>query len=96
MGRSYLAVMATTALSTSSTDTLPPVRVHLLAWGLTEQHVDKAVRTAQGRPARRAWDFAEVERSTDDACPINVCDPKVIAADCGSGWAYAVYAAGDG
>ena len=84
--------MATTALCTSPADILP-VRVRLLAWGLTERGVDKAIRTAQSGQARRGWEFAEIDRSTDDACPIDVCDPKVIAADCGAGWAYAVYPA---
>lgn len=69
------------------------VAVRLLAWGLTDRHVEKAVQSAQSGPSRADWNFVEVERSTEDACPIDPCDPRVIAADARNGWAYAVYAA---
>jgi hypothetical protein len=69
------------------------IAVRLIAWGLTDQHADTAVQMAQRGQSRARWNFVQIERSTDDACPIDVCDPKVIAADCGSGWAYAVFPA---
>jgi hypothetical protein len=70
------------------------VPVHLIAWGLTDCHAETAVQSAQRGSFRAAWRFAQVERETTGACPIDVTDPKVIAADCGPGWAYAVYPAG--
>jgi hypothetical protein len=70
------------------------VPVRLFAWGLTDHDVETAVRSARRGPFRAAWDFTRVERDTEGACPIDVTDPKVIAADCGPGWAYAVYPAG--
>ena len=70
------------------------VSVRLLAWGLTDSHAETAVQSAQRGSVRAAWDFAQIERETTGACPIDVTDAKVIAADCGPGWAYAVYPAG--
>jgi hypothetical protein len=70
------------------------VPVDLLAWGLTDRHAETAVQSAQRGPFRAAWTFAKIERETTDACPIDITDAKVIAADCGPGWAYAVYPAG--
>ena len=72
---------------------LTPVRV--LAWGLSAEHAENAVRQVSLRPASRVWELAKVERVTEGACPIDVSDPNVVAADCGSGWAYAVYPAAD-
>jgi len=72
----------------------PRVPVRLFAWGLTEHHAETAVQSARRGSFRAAWDVAQVERETTDACPIDVTDAKVIAADCGPGWAYAVYPAG--
>lgn len=71
---------------------LTPVRV--LAWGLSPEHAETAVRQVSLRPARKVWDLAEVEQVTEGACPIDLSDPRVIVADCGAGWAYAVYPAG--
>ena len=71
---------------------LTPVRV--LAWGLSAEHAENAVRQVSLRPASKVWDLAKVERVTEGACPIDVTAPNVVAADCGSGWAYAVYPAG--
>jgi hypothetical protein len=71
-------------------DTVP---VRLIAWGLTDQHAETAVQSARHGSFRTTWDFAQVERETEGACSIDVTDPKVIAADCGSGWAYAIYPA---
>lgn len=73
---------------------LKPVRV--LAWGLSTEHAENAVRQVSLRPAHQAWELAEVERVTEGACPIDVTDPNVVAADCGPGWAFAVYPVGGG
>jgi hypothetical protein len=75
----------------------PPGRVPvlLLAWGLTEADTAMAVKCAEQRPSRVAWEFVHIDKLTDGACPIDISDPKVIAADCSSGWAYAVYPACD-
>jgi hypothetical protein len=77
------------------TDAPPTVRVRLLAWGLTEADTETAVQSAQRGRFRAGWEFATVERTIEGACPIDISDPKVIAADCGAGWAYAVYPACD-
>lgn len=75
-----------------------PRAVRVLAWGVSAQDVDQAVRRAGAGPSRRGWQFEHVERIESDACPLDVQDPKTIAADAGQGWAYAVYRAelGDG
>jgi hypothetical protein len=65
--------------------------VRVLAWGLTKEDAETAVRVAGFGPSRAAWDFTRIDWVTDGACPIDIRDPKVIAADAGSGWAYAVY-----
>ena len=74
--------------------TPPRIQVRLLAWGITDQHAETAVQSAQRGSFRAAWDFTNIQRQTTDACPIDVTDVKLIAADCGAGWAYAVYPAG--
>jgi hypothetical protein len=68
-----------------------PVRV--LAWGVTEADIDSALARAGQGWARNTWQFAQVERLTGTPCPIDVKDPKSIAADAGFDWAYAVYSA---
>jgi len=75
----------------------PPSRVpvQLVAWGLTDADADTAVSCAERRPSRVAWEFVEVRKLTEGACPIDISDPKVVAADAGAGWAYAVLPAGD-
>jgi anti-anti-sigma factor len=85
--------MVTTGLRTSPADTIGSVRVRLLVWGLTDRHVQTAEQQARSTSARIAWDFTRTDRHTEDSCPIDISDPKVIAADCGPGWAYAVYPA---
>lgn len=70
------------------------VRVRLLAWGLTQGHAETAARYAESKASRASWEFAQVEQATSDACPIDITDPKAIAADLGPGWAYAVYPVG--
>jgi hypothetical protein len=71
-----------------------PKPVRVLAWGVSTAQAENAVRQVSLRPASEAWDLAEVERVTEGACPIDVGDPHAIVANCGSGWAYAVYPAG--
>jgi hypothetical protein len=66
-----------------------PVRV--LAWGVSGDDAEAAVSRAGFGAARAGWDFTRVERVTEGSCPVDVSDPRVIAADCGAGWAYAVY-----
>jgi hypothetical protein len=88
------AIVATTALCTSPAHTLTSVRVRLLVWGLTDRHIQTAERHARNESARGAWVFTQIDRLTEGPCPIDISDPKVIAADCGSGWAYAVYPTG--
>ena len=89
------AAPVTTAKGTNmiGSDTAGTVSVHVVAWGLTDHHAQTAVQSAQRGRFRWGWNFARVDRTTEGACPIDVNDPKVIAADCGSGWAYAVYPA---
>ena len=70
------------------------VPARLFAWGLTDRHAEAAVQSAQRGSFRAAWHITQVERETEGACPIDVTDARVIAADCGPGWAYAVYPAG--
>lgn len=85
--------MATTALCTSPSRTLPPVRVRLVTWGLTDRHAAIAEDVARSGPSRTRWTFTKIEQRTEDTCPIDPTDPKVIAADAREGWAYAAYAA---
>jgi hypothetical protein len=87
--------VATTALCASPAQTLSPVRVRLVTWGLTERHAAIAEDSARYGSARARWEFVEIERTTEDACPIDPTDPGVIAADARDGWAYAAYRAGD-
>lgn len=73
------------------------IAVRLLAWGLTEADVETAIDRATIGPGRVEWQFAEVDCTTAARCPLNLDDPKTIAAgQDASGthaWAYAVYRA---
>lgn len=69
------------------------VRVRVLAWGLSVDDVEIALEHARRGGHRAGWDFAKVDRVTWGPCLIDPGDPGVIAVDCGSGWAYAVYPA---
>lgn len=68
-------------------------RVRLRVWGVTDADAEHAVDKAGLPPSRRGWDFADVQRVDGARCPIDVNDPKTIAADAGERWAYAVYPA---
>lgn len=67
------------------------VTVRLLVWGATDEQAEHADRRAREGDSRRGWDFVNVELLAGAVCPINTQDPKVIAADAGADWAYAVY-----
>lgn len=66
-----------------------PVRARL--WGLTDADRKRAFDHAQRSPWRNGWDFVEVDDNSDDTCPLNLKDPKALAAQQGYGWAYVVY-----
>jgi hypothetical protein len=68
--------------------------VRLVVWGLTERHAAIAEASARRGPSRTGWNFVQIERRTDDVCPIDVRDGHLIAADARDGWAYGVYRAG--
>lgn len=72
------------------------VAVRVLAWGESATAVECAVSLAGWGPSRQRWRFATIERFESAQCPLNMQDPKMIAADAGQGWAYAVYRAGFG
>lgn len=69
------------------------VRIHLRAWGATEDDVDRAVREAGQGWGARNWEFVEVERLIGVPCPLPRYDPKSIYADAGFDWAYVAYRA---
>jgi hypothetical protein len=67
------------------------ITVSLLVWGATDEQAEQAARRAGEGESRKSWDFVDVQRLAGTASPINVDDPKAIAADADAGWAYAVY-----
>jgi hypothetical protein len=69
------------------------VTVSLLIWGATDEQAEQAARRAGEGESRKRWDFVDIQRLAATICPIDVHDPKVIAADADAGWAYAVYRA---
>lgn len=69
-----------------------PVRAKL--WGETEADQERALDCARRSPWRNGWDFVEVERRDGSTCPLDLKDPKALAAEQGYGWAYVVYRMG--
>lgn len=66
-----------------------PVRVR--AWGLTDEEAEAAVKRSVQGWGRSGWEIAVVERLTGAPCPLDVNDPRALAAQADFGWAYAVY-----
>jgi hypothetical protein len=77
------------AQSASSHAPTVPVRAQL--WGVTEADIDYALRKAKAGEFRRTWEFATIERLSGIPCPLDMHDPKAIAAEQGYHWAYVVY-----
>lgn len=71
------------------------IQVCANVWGETEADQGQALDHAQRAPSRNTWDFVEVDRRTGGTCPLNLKDPRALAADQGYGWAYVVYRAGN-
>jgi len=66
--------------------------VRVQAWGVTGADVEHALYRAEQGESRNAWDFVEIDRlPLGTPCPIDLQDPKPIAAGSGYHWAYAVY-----
>lgn len=66
------------------------MKVRLRVWGFTAADVLHAIDAAGAGPGRAAWEF-DVERLDGAVCPLDVRDPKVLAADAGYHWAYCAY-----
>lgn len=64
--------------------------MRVLLWGRTDADLERALGHARRAPSRNAWDFAEQERLTSSACPLDLKAPKALAADQGYDWAYVV------
>jgi hypothetical protein len=60
-------------------------------WGVNETEIERALHKARWGQGRGGWEYDDVERLTGEDCPIDVADPKAVAAERGEFWAYAVY-----
>lgn len=68
------------------------IPVRALLWGKTDADLWRALDRAQRSPSRTAWEFvAEQQQAlTSPTCPLNLHDPKALAAEQGYGWAYLI------
>lgn len=67
------------------------VRVSLLAWGASEEDVDRAIAAARQPWSHRTWEITHVERLTGVPCPLPDFDPRMITKESGYDWAYIAY-----
>ena len=72
---------------------LPHTPVILHIWGTTALAEATAERVAGNGWSRALWEFVHVERVSGLSCPLDLLDPRSIAAESDDTWAYVVYPA---
>jgi len=83
---------------TTATGVRGRLPVRALLWGRTDADLWRALSHAQGAPSRGAWEFVTEQQQTltSPTCPLNLEDPRALAAEQGYGWAYVVLRADGG
>lgn len=67
------------------------VRVIVKAWGVTPEHMHRALDAVCWAPHRYRWEIVDTQASVGERRTIG-SDPDAVAQVINSGWAYAVYA----
>lgn len=74
------------------------ISVCALLWGRTDTDLWRALDHARSGSSRSGWRFVDEEQEcvTGATCPLDLADPRALAAGQGYGWGYVVLRASGG